>query len=208
MEKQTRLFQRTVRAVLGVAGGALLLILGVQFFQMRRLLGPLQGLTEFTRHVGEGNFSLKAPVNRADEVGRLAVAFNQMLEKLGLTTVSKDYVDNIIRSMGESLIVVDVNQRIRTINQATLSMLGYSETELLGQPVTLIVDGCGGHSPDSTGPCYGAQGSYRKKDGGMVPVLLSCARMQNDDGLLQGQVWAERDPRLWPTALDRGTQPV
>ena len=73
--------------------------------------------------------------------GRLAEAFNRMVEELGSTTVSKDYVNNIIRSMGESLIVIGPDQTIRTVNQATLSMLGYSEAELLGRPAALILSG-------------------------------------------------------------------
>ena len=51
--------------------------------------------------VGQGDLSRRAPVGRLDEVGRLAMAFNRMVEELGSTTVSRNYIDNIIRSMGK-----------------------------------------------------------------------------------------------------------
>jgi signal transduction histidine kinase/ActR/RegA family two-component response regulator len=57
-------------------------ILVVQFLRMRELLRPLKGLIEFTRRVGTGDFSSRAPVLRADEVGHLAAAFNRMIEQL------------------------------------------------------------------------------------------------------------------------------
>jgi len=83
-----------------------------QYWGLRRLLRPLGTLVEFTNLVGTGDLRHRAPVDRADEVGQLAAAFNSMVERLGETTVSKDYVDNVLRSMGEALIVTDRAGRI------------------------------------------------------------------------------------------------
>jgi len=123
MKKQDALFERTVSLGLVAAGLSVAALLSVQYFRLRRLLEPLKRLTAFTTEVGAQNLMRKAPVVRLDEVGQLAVAFNRMLEDLAATTVSRDYVDNIIRSMGESLLVVDNTGSIRTANQAALSLL-------------------------------------------------------------------------------------
>src|ERR1017187_9757039 len=70
---------------------ACLLAAGViETIQLRALLHPLQSLTEFTRRVAAGDLSGRAVVSRADEVGRLTLAFNQMVERLGATLGSKE----------------------------------------------------------------------------------------------------------------------
>ena len=184
MKKQEALFAGTVSLGLGAAGLSVAALLSVQYFQLRRLLQPLQLLTAFTSEVGAGNLSRQAPVARLDEVGRLAVAFNRMLHDLSTTTVSRDYVDNIIRCMGESLLVVDNSGAIRTANQATLSLLGYRQSELIGKPAALILEGA---PPAET--CRGWGAHYKPKNGTPIPVLLSATAMQDRSGKLEGQVW-------------------
>ncbi|HTM47862.1 MAG TPA: ATP-binding protein [Bryobacteraceae bacterium] len=179
------LWSWSLRVVTPIAALALLLILAVQYAQLRRLLDPLQILIAFTRQVGQGDLARRAPVARPDEVGRLAEAFNGMLEELGTTTVSKDYVNNIIRSMGESLIVTDAGGKIRTVNQAALSLLGYSEEELLGRPAVLVLG--------SPAPVDGAERMYRLKDGSEIPVLFSASAMHGDSGAVEGEVWLAQD---------------
>src|SRR5947208_1827944 len=107
MAKQDRVLARTFTGaawVTAVQGGVISLL---QYVQLRRLLRPITELGDFALHVGEGDLSSRAPVTGEDEVASVAKALNRMVERLGETMVSKDYVDNIIQSMGESLIVVD-----------------------------------------------------------------------------------------------------
>jgi signal transduction histidine kinase len=73
------------RYLLWACLGAALLALVLSFLMMRRLLAPLTRMTEISREIAAGRFDVKVPVDRADEVGQLARAFNQMaasLEKL------------------------------------------------------------------------------------------------------------------------------
>ncbi len=187
MEKQRTLFRQTVGYAVAVVAASLILILACQSFQLRRLLQPLQGLMDFVRQVGEGRLHRKAPVARLDEVGQLTVAFNEMVDKLGSTTVSKNYFNNIIRSIGESLIVVDPDGTIRTANQATFAMLGYEEQELVGQPVSpTLVD------PYSLEPTA-IERVYRRKDGQSIPVLFSASALSPDDGAAAGFVLLAHD---------------
>ena len=187
MKKQDALFARTVSLGLVAAGLSVAALLSVQYFRLRRLLQPLKRLTAFTTEVGAQNLMRKAPVARLDEVGQLAVAFNRMLEDLAATTVSRDYVDNIIRSMGESLLVVDNTGSIRTANQAALSLLGYREGELIGKPAQLILDG------PPPGTCRGLGASYRTGNGALIPVLLSASAMLGESGSVEGEVWLAQD---------------
>jgi PAS domain S-box-containing protein len=187
-ERQERLLRRTVGYGAAVVGGCLLMILGVQYFQLRTLLAPLRGLIDFAGQVGKGDLKGRAPVGRLDEVGSLALAFNRMVDELGSITVSKNYVKNILHSMGESMIVVDGNRQIRMVNQAAVSLLGYREEELIGQPAALIL-----HSGDDLAlPASGIERVYRVKDGREIPVLFSAAALPTDE---EGgsEVWVAQD---------------
>jgi PAS domain S-box-containing protein len=173
---------------LGVAAVSVAALLSVQYFRLRRLLQPLKSLTAFTAEVGAGNLARQAPVSRLDEVGQLAVAFNRMLQDLAATTASRDYVDNIIRSMGESLLVIDNTGAIRTANEAALTLLGFSEQELLGQSSSLVLDGS-----LPAGMCRGMSANYRTSNGASLPVLLTASSMLGRAGAVEGQVWLAQD---------------
>jgi two-component system, sensor histidine kinase len=88
------------------------------------------------------------------------------------------------------LIVIGPDHAILTVNQATLSMLGYSEAELLGRPAALILDG---ENPAEVDVSAGVECVYRRKDGTVVPVLFSASPMLDAHGAVQAQVWLAQD---------------
>ncbi len=52
---------------------------------------------------------------------------------------SKDYIDKVIRSMGDALLVTTTLGIIKTVNQSAQWLFGYSEVELLDHPLSKIV---------------------------------------------------------------------
>jgi signal transduction histidine kinase/DNA-binding response OmpR family regulator len=82
MERHDLLFRKTAGGGILVSLIVLAAIFAAQYYQLRRLLRPLKDLTGFARLVGSGDLSQRAPVVRFDEVGQLASAFNQMVERL------------------------------------------------------------------------------------------------------------------------------
>jgi two-component system NtrC family sensor kinase len=100
---------------------------------------------------------------------------------------AQDYVDNILRSMDESLIVTDPELRIRRVNPRTLRLLGYSEEELVGQPGGKVMD------IERPGQTTGVERFFRTRSGQIVPVLFSSAELRNGLGLLEGFVWLGQD---------------
>ena len=187
IEKERAAGARIVWTTAAIALAGLLLTAAVQSAQLRSLLRPLQALTDFMRRVASGDLSGRAAVVRLDEVGRLTIAFNRMIQELGATTVSKAYVDNIIESMAESVIVIDRDDRIRTVNQATLDLLGYRDVELLGAPLNKVC-AAGAHLCGS-----GIDVAYLSADGRPIPVLLSAAPMLVLGSGFEGSVWVAQD---------------
>lgn len=176
----------TARRAGAMAAVSLLAVLALQRWHLKRLLAPLDELSAFARDVAAGGTG-RAPVARADEVGQLAATFNQMLDRLGATTVSRNYVDSIIRSMTDSLMVTGTDGLIRTVNAGTLAMLGYTEDELLGKSAHLVVGAA------AELPCKCAENVYRARDGREIPVLLSASPLYGQDGEQQGTVWLAQD---------------
>lgn len=110
----------------------------VAIITARALSNPINELIVATRKLADGELSYRARVGSKDEIGQLGAFFNEMAGSLQKTTVSRDYVDNIIRSMIDTLIVIDSEAKIRTVNKATCDLLGYKEEEIIGKPVEMI----------------------------------------------------------------------
>jgi signal transduction histidine kinase len=67
--------------ILTVAGATLIVLLVVSRMVARRVSAPIEQLLDFTRHV-DPQSTRRAPVASNDEIGRLAAAFNAMLDRL------------------------------------------------------------------------------------------------------------------------------
>ena len=125
-----------------VAGAAaFILLLAVLTFLIRRIVEPLKALSVVAGKVAKGDFGhiVDIPSSVTDEIGDLVGSFNMMTEGLIKTTVSKRYVDNIIQSMTDSLVIVSPDGKIQSVNRATIDLLGYAEQELIGKPLGVIL---------------------------------------------------------------------
>ena len=75
---QERFLKEQSLAFAMVAGVVLLLAAGLSLLLSKRLVRPLRGLAEATRHLAAGTFSTRVEVVSADELGQLAVNFNSL----------------------------------------------------------------------------------------------------------------------------------
>jgi PAS domain S-box-containing protein len=115
--------------------------------------------------------------------------------------VPREYADNIIRSMTESLIVISPEGNIQTVNAATCGLLGYEEKEIVGQPVGKVIGeeekqlfkGSGIEDLIKEGSVRNIESAYLSKDGRKIPVLFSGSVMRDDDGKVQGIVCMAQD---------------
>ena len=181
---RVRIVWRT--AVVALAG--LLAVVAVLAMRLRGMLRPLRALTDLTSRVAAGDLASRVEVERRDEVGRLSTAFNDMLQALSETTVSRDFVDAIIESTSESVIVIDHRGRIRSVNQATLDLLGYPDAiDLAAAPLEKI---CAAGAELSGS---GIEVGYLRADGRPVPMLLSAAPMRTPAAGFEGTVWVAQD---------------
>jgi len=113
---------------LGIALGSM-----VYYFFARSISWKLIALKNGVLRVAKGQLDTKLPVISRDEIGIVAESFNKMTANLQQITVSKNYVDKIIESMADMLIIVTSEGLIERVNLATLDLLGYAEEELIGK---------------------------------------------------------------------------
>ncbi len=200
------MWKETLRRFTGIG---LIGILSILFFTTflgllfsRRLASPLLKLRDATKSITKGDLQHRLEIQSTDELGELADSFNRMAEELLMTTVSKDYVNNIIKNMNDSLIVVSPDGNIKTLNQATLNLLGYTEYELLNQPIGIIFEdkelasqwaGLIDSMKESSLIVRNIEKIYLSKDGRRIPVLFSSSVICDPDGKIAGVVCVALD---------------
>jgi PAS domain S-box-containing protein len=162
-----------------IAGGVLAAVFAV------RITRPLAELVEATRAIGAGNLGRRARISTKDEIGQLGSAFNAMIESLERTTVSKDYVDNVIGSMMDALIVAAEDGTIVQVNAAGCRLLECAEAELVGHPLDAVIE-AGPHEGLSIVGEALSRGGIENSErlcltgrGRLAPVLLSASVMQD-----------------------------
>ena len=152
----------------------------------RSISVPLAELRDAALRIGKGDLDAPVVVDTNNEVGFLAEAFQQMVADLKESTVSRAYLNEILQSMKELLIVTDEEDRIRTVNLALLDELGYDEEALRGRPFAEIADHAD-ESPADAGEAFGEM-ALLAADGRRVPVTVSSAVLEDDAGRLEGIV--------------------
>lgn len=187
-------------------------VMGAYIFA-KKLTGPILALRQATHQLAHGNLRVRAQIKTRDELAELAVSFNQMAENLEKTTVSKEFVRNILETMTESLVVTTATGAIHIVNQATLSLLGYMEQELLEQPLHILFEGKETKLSNSwienlmrRGVEQNREYIFRAKTGELIPVLFSAAVMYSDDGQIQGIVCVALDIRQHKIAEEQVRQ--
>ncbi|MCA9266886.1 MAG: PAS domain S-box protein [Planctomycetales bacterium] len=163
-------------SVITLSGMLTAVALGLLFsrYFRRRLARLSQGVGE----IADGRFSSRIDMPGQDEFSTAAAAFNRMATQLESTVVSKSYVDNIIRSMHDMLVVVDGADRISVVNQAVLDETGYGEAELIGRPLSLL---CGDDSPARwrNAERQELDQQWLTKSGDAIPVQLSVSELSS-----------------------------
>jgi rsbT co-antagonist protein RsbR len=139
------------------------------------------------------------PTKRASFSGKndafdgLAVCLNVLADQLARSMVSKEYVDNVIESMADLLIVLGTDGLIKTANAAAARLSGYAKEALIGQSINVLF------SEIDVADIIAKQNvSYdeipcRMKAETVVVVSFSASVMLNRRGEFEGIVCVARD---------------
>ncbi|NHZ73817.1 MAG: HAMP domain-containing protein [Nitrospirae bacterium] len=164
--------------LVAVAAFVLAVLLGLAI--ARSISRPIAVLQEAAAKVGAGELGTRVDLRTRNEMGELAAAFNQMVGDLEASTVSRSYLDDIIQSMSEILIVTDPGGLIRTANPVTFEELGFDSGELFGCHLDLLLE-------DSTvETLVSGETRFKTKTGDLLPVYCSRSELVGQGGRLTG----------------------
>lgn len=142
----------------------------------------------------DADFGEPLLATRDDELGDLASVFNDMRDRLRSTTISRDYVDSILSGMNEAIIVTDSNGVIKRINRATTILLGYDDSELLGNAIDKIVSKKKSAALDIKGESgIPHEAFFESKFGEVVPVSYTCSVIAGRDGESEDRIYAAQN---------------
>ncbi len=121
----------------------LLVVLGVNAAFFRSIADPLERLTEASAHLAAGRLETRVAVERADEFGRLAQAFNEMADRLQtLYNELEDRVQERTRALQEANYALQRRaiqlEASAEVSRAIISI--FNVDELLWRAVNLIRD--------------------------------------------------------------------
>jgi len=113
------------------------------FYYAKEITKPIENLASIVKKVTLGNLESKENIliHTHDEIDNFANLFTNMMSVLSENTVSKDYLNSILHKIDESLIITNLEGNIMIVNKSTLELLKYSEGELIGKPVNMILLG-------------------------------------------------------------------
>ncbi len=158
----------------------------LSYYLSRTISKPIIHLTRIIRSIiaGKDETAQLSNIHSKDEVGHLVDSFQEMLENLQSTTVSRDFMDSILTTAAESIIVLTASGEIQLANKASCEILGYELSELIGRSMSDILPA---DVPLSELLSELSQGmerremTYRNKKGYDTPVLFSATLLPDPD---------------------------
>lgn len=127
--------------VLGTSIFATILGFGVSRFFTNRFLTPITQLTQTMKLVKAGDLNQQSHINTQDEIGELAIEFNNMTKRLqqyeqstmGQLLVEKNKSLAIVKSISDPLIALDTDYRIILVNDAFEGIFNVEEEVLVNK---------------------------------------------------------------------------
>ena len=112
--------KQTTRFILLAAGIAIVLTTVFAFFLSTRITAPLRKMRQAAFEIARGKFDTKVPMLSHDEIGELALAFNQMGRQLkfNLNALSqeKEQLSSILSSMADGVITLNRDGTVLVTN--------------------------------------------------------------------------------------------
>ena len=113
------------------------------FRSARRMVAPLQDLSEGTKAVAAGDYETQLPGAAQDEIGFLVASFNEMTRQLKrahdetresqrLVESQRAYLETVLRRLATGVLTLDAERRLVTANRAATEILGVDLDAMIG----------------------------------------------------------------------------
>ncbi|MGH8253721.1 MAG: putative bifunctional diguanylate cyclase/phosphodiesterase [Steroidobacteraceae bacterium] len=162
--------------------------------ERQRLQDGVEQLIGAVDRLGRGELSQPIEGGVSGHMGRLQNAFENMRVALYETTYSRDYLNNVLNGMSDSVFVVAPDGEIRIVNDAAQRMTGYSAAELTGMRVGSLLAAAGeaGGDPLAAARDTG-EAVLRTRAGQTIPVSFVASAVESVDAQFAGDIYVARD---------------
>lgn len=183
-------------SIILIAAFLIFISVGMALYLYRSIANPLKKLNIVAQSLGTGNLEERVEISKGDEIGELAESFNSMASSLQKRTLARDYLDNIIESIHESLLVTDENGKIVGMNKAAEDLFRYKKAELIDKPLYELLEGELANLQKLT-PQAQFEGAVETelvtKKGARIPALFSESNLINSKDEFVGKVVVATD---------------
>jgi diguanylate cyclase (GGDEF)-like protein/PAS domain S-box-containing protein len=186
----------TARLPLIIVVGVLLSLLAAWLTSLliTRVDRAVTALMDSAERIGRGDHAVPVPPSGVREVAALETALEQMRRALAGTTISRNYLDTILNSMSDAVLVTDPRGQIRTANAAAGRLLGRDARDLVGVDLESLV-------AEQHRDAFSAERLLGKAgetvvgtaSGQTIPVSVYASKVASPDAAFQGNIFVLRD---------------
>ena len=180
--------------VLIISGLAILGTAWFAFLHGRRIAQALQQLNDSTTRMSTGDFTQPVRTLRRDELGDLQRTIDQMRKNLADTTITKNYLDNVLNSMSDAVFVARPDGTIKFTNSAAQRLTGLAADALNERTVGSLLHGNDASESDRLKRAGEAGEAVLRTDSGQtIPVSFSGSIIETADPQFAGLIYVARD---------------
>jgi diguanylate cyclase (GGDEF)-like protein/PAS domain S-box-containing protein len=171
------------------------LVIAVAWIFSRRLQRPIANLISSAREIGDGvyNHPLEA-LAEGDEIADLQQALENMRQKLQQTTITTNYLNTVLNSMKDAVLVTDAQGAVSKINQAAVQLFSCNESDLVGRPFAeLLSEPEREHFSIEAATNETRETIVQTADGQIIPVSISISALSSASSEFTGAILVARD---------------
>ncbi|NEX17486.1 MAG: hypothetical protein C1943_12890 [Halochromatium sp.] len=172
------------------------------FFFVHSIVQPIQALMKASTQLAEGDLNRRVSIQKEDELGQLARAFNRMAanieqshavleQRVAARTAELSLMASVYQNSVEAILISDKDNKIISVNHAFTRLMGFSSDD--------VADKDSGMLTSSNTPTDRVQDLWmslkergywqgelccERKDGSVFPTWVSMARVHDGDGRL------------------------
>ncbi|MGM9950814.1 MAG: cell wall metabolism sensor histidine kinase WalK [Lysinibacillus sp.] len=143
IEKVFEQMSEITRIFAGGTAMALIITIILGILVARTITRPISDMRRQAQAMAKGNFSRKVRVYGTDEIGQLAIAFNNMTNRLqeaqSTTEAERRKLASVLSNMTDGVIATDRKGRIILINDPALELLHVSREVTLNRPIASVL---------------------------------------------------------------------
>jgi len=161
---------------------------------------PIALLTKGVERLSVGELNEPIIITSHDEIGHLADAFNQMTANLRESTVSREFMEKLVNTMNEVLMVFSPEGFVMNVNRAYFELFGPLSATIIGRhvddfdPIEAPALMYAAYEQSLEGSrVQGLEISCSSVTGEQIPLLMSLAVMRDEDGAPQAIICAAQN---------------